>query len=475
MAAAPNDAVRTPETTEGPPQMAANQKPGSISEGGRPPSIESTESTDRSSSTDDAITGTAIVKQNKPPSLILGKRGIESDRTNSSDEVSQMRSALSARLAGPLSWRPLASARAWMTPRSSSEPKHTDPKRVCEGLRGLSLRAALNKPAQIVELLKSDPLSGERYDDSKRRERYDANLRDSDGDRFPLHWAAARGHLSCVQELLKAGADVSVLDASGSTPAELALACNQSAVYEYLVYGPSLPDTKPITGKEGPISMHCALGQHKQVAECLKAVAEHDPSFFDPNKRDADGDRYPLHWAAARGSTKCINALLDGGACLGALDAGGYTAAALAVTFNQRAAHALLMQAIGDMPTPGNTPPPTPRAVVSPAPATAGGAAIAAIAPLGAAGMYHAAAGAAGAKAHVSAAATAWREVRAIDKENDVPRTASPKASPKASPQSQRALLLVGSPLLPGIHEPRERDLSLSLDVGPPTPLRQLL
>ena len=363
---------------------------------------------------------------------VLGKRGIGTDRTISSSEETlqsqRMKGALSTRLSAPLSWRPNASTLSWMPLRTTPERKHTDPKRVYEGLRGLSMRAALDMPAQIVELLTCDINSGERYDNDKRRERYDVNQRDSDGDRFPLHWAAARGNLRCVQELLKAGADVSVLDASGITPAELALACDQGFTYECLVYGPSLPDTKPITGKEGPLSTHCALLQDKQLTECFMAIAKDDSSSDDPNKRDADGDRYPLHWAAARGSTKCIRVLLDKGAILGVLDAEGHTAAALALAFNQRTAHALLMQAIADAPTSSNTPPPTPPEVAS-----------------------------------------RQSEATRYDKKNDVPRAALPKG--------QHALLPQGSPLLPGVHEPYERDLALSLDhdVEPVEQVRQLL
>ena len=57
---------------------------------------------------------------------------------------------------------------------------------------------------------------------------------------------------------------------------------------------------------------------------------------------DADGDRTPLHWAAARGNLRCIQLLLDGGADLAARDAHGRTAQALALALNQHAAHDVL-------------------------------------------------------------------------------------------------------------------------------------
>ena len=51
----------------------------------------------------------------------------------------------------------------------------------------------------------------------------DPNARDPDGDRVPLHWAAARGHTKCAMVLLRAGADPQLTErASGLTCSELA-------------------------------------------------------------------------------------------------------------------------------------------------------------------------------------------------------------------------------------------------------------
>eukprot|EP00908_Phaeocystis_cordata_P023712 Transcript_6168.p1 GENE.Transcript_6168~~Transcript_6168.p1 ORF type:complete len:195 (+),score=31.76 Transcript_6168:44-628(+) len=54
---------------------------------------------------------------------------------------------------------------------------------------GLSLHSALNNQGQLKELL-------------KRRATNDPNVHDSDGDRTPLHWCAARGHTRCAELLL---------------------------------------------------------------------------------------------------------------------------------------------------------------------------------------------------------------------------------------------------------------------------------
>ena len=46
--------------------------------------------------------------------------------------------------------------------------------------------------------------------------------RDVDGDRFPIHWAATRGAITCAHLLVDAGASISALDANGETAADLA-------------------------------------------------------------------------------------------------------------------------------------------------------------------------------------------------------------------------------------------------------------
>lgn len=56
------------------------------------------------------------------------------------------------------------------------------------------------------------------------------------------------------------------------------------------------------------LSINAGINQAGALRVLLRAP-DHDP-----NVRDADGDRVPLHWAAARGHTKCALALLRGGA-----------------------------------------------------------------------------------------------------------------------------------------------------------------
>jgi ankyrin repeat protein len=85
---------------------------------------------------------------------------------------------------GMLSWRP-ASFRGV---GARKKRVHHDPKRVFEGLDGLSLMCALGETGQVRTLLAGG---------------HAPDRRDADGDRVPLHWAAARGEIKCIEMLLK--------------------------------------------------------------------------------------------------------------------------------------------------------------------------------------------------------------------------------------------------------------------------------
>lgn len=58
---------------------------------------------------------------------------------------------------------------------------------------------------------------------------------------------------------------------------------------------------------ENAASVHSALNQPKQLEQCLQG------NSAAANQLDPDGDRRPLHWAAARGNTKCVELLLHAG------------------------------------------------------------------------------------------------------------------------------------------------------------------
>jgi ankyrin repeat protein len=219
-------------------------------------------------------------------------------------------------------------------------PEYRDPKKVFEGIAALSLHAAQGQLSQLKSVIVADKEA--------------VMSRDRDGDRYPLHWAAARGHMHCVQELRRAGADDAALDANGQTAAELAEAYGAMDVYYFLTYGPAEVDPKPMSGAmmHDALSLHCALNLPRELKRILdKKLGAH----ANPNRLDKDRDRRPIHWAAARGAIECCRLLLDAGANELCTDKDGRTAADLALVCNQRAAHKLLCDAMVAKQRPGTT------------------------------------------------------------------------------------------------------------------------
>ena len=186
-------------------------------------------------------------------------------------------------------------------------------------LSELSVHALLGHKHQVVTLLQRGT---------------NPNVRDRDGDRFPLHWAAARNHGKVVSAMLNAGADASLPDRSGNTAAQLARRFGHDGVAMRIECGAPLPDPKQVYEGMDGCSLMAALNQPKRLRYVLKSAS--------PNQRDSDGDRTPLHWAAARGHVKCIQHLIKAGGSVSALDAAGRTPGSLALELRQGEACARL-------------------------------------------------------------------------------------------------------------------------------------
>ena len=265
---------------------------------------------------------------NLPEKFLMGQKAIEplSARAKLPQKFSlgqKMIEPLSARL-GQFSARmkpgdqaPLASSRSAF----GTTARHNDTKHVFEGMDGVALMAALSQPNQLRHLVSQGA---------------DINKRDPDGDRTALHWAACRDYIRCVEVLIEAGADKSALDAEGRTAAALALETGARRCHDLLMYGPIKPDPKDISpGMREAISLQCALNHASQLKSLVKST--------NVNQQDEDGDRYPLHWAAARGHTQCALLLMRAGANVNLRDAANKTAADLARELNQHAMYELLM------------------------------------------------------------------------------------------------------------------------------------
>ena len=204
-----------------------------------------------------------------PPLALEAERGKDED---SSDGTKTTNRSWTARF---MSWRP--GGGKFATGNQTKRKKgHNDPKKVFEGLETVSLHAAINHPDQLKKAIA----------DAGPKE---INTRDSDGDRYPLHWAAARGAQRCIELLVAAGADKAAVDAAGKTPAQLAQEMGEEAAFIFLTYGAPTPDPKQVeSGFDGP-SLNVALGQNAMLKHYLLGGGS-------PDVQDADGDRYPLHW-----------------------------------------------------------------------------------------------------------------------------------------------------------------------------------
>ena len=94
----------------------------------------------------------------------------------------------------------------------------------------------------------------------------------------------------------------------------------------------TLPDSKQLTSQHRVLSLHAAFDNHCQLKTLLRR-----PDLQVPNEHDFDEDRTPLHWACARGHTRCVDLLLAAGADPELTDASGRTAAGIALQFGHDA------------------------------------------------------------------------------------------------------------------------------------------
>ena len=167
------------------------------------------------------------------------------------------------------------------------------------------------------------------------------NHRDSQG-KTALFWAAQRGNLDALVELLQAGADPNLHDNAGLTPLHGAASAPHEVTACVKVLLDAGADAK-FKNKRGFTPLHFTChhqDNHEVVRLMIKAGA-------DVESRDAYGQS-PLGIAARQDHAKCTKVLLDNGANVEAADNLGYTPLLATVYRSALSSMRLLLQAMAD-------------------------------------------------------------------------------------------------------------------------------
>jgi ankyrin repeat protein len=153
----------------------------------------------------------------------------------------------------------------------------------------------------------------------------EVDARETASDTTALHWAAEGGHPAIIDRLLRAGAAMDVLDAwYGLGPASWA---------SFVVWAPRRHADRPaafdrLVQHGADVDAFACIARDE--ASSLAALLARRPEEDERKLGDVmNGDR-PLHAAARRSSTTCIDVLARGGAALDAPNALGESPLAVA-------------------------------------------------------------------------------------------------------------------------------------------------
>ncbi|XP_044178516.1 transient receptor potential cation channel subfamily A member 1 homolog [Acropora millepora] len=142
----------------------------------------------------------------------------------------------------------------------------------------------------------------------------DVNVVDNSGS-SPLHYAATKGNLTAVRELLQCdGIKIDHMDEYGSTPLHCAVTCSDGKVVKALLDAGADLRAKDDEDRT-PIHLACIEGN----IDAVLVLLEHVKNSENLRHMDEYGST-PLHCAVTYSDAKVVKALLDAGADLRAKD-----------------------------------------------------------------------------------------------------------------------------------------------------------
>jgi palmitoyltransferase len=155
----------------------------------------------------------------------------------------------------------------------------------------------------------------------------------------PLHWVARNGLVTTIDLLIQHGADPRLLDAQGHNCLHSVAHSGKYLALLYVVCRPEIAIDEP--DSLGYTPLHYAVYWRDEVSThiLLKLGA-------NPNVVGHDG-LTPLHWAAFKGSKKCIKGLLEAGADIRAKDKNRCTAEEIASEFRNRDKWNVVVEELG--------------------------------------------------------------------------------------------------------------------------------
>ncbi|CAH8551439.1 unnamed protein product [Schistosoma turkestanicum] len=153
--------------------------------------------------------------------------------------------------------------------------------------------------------------------------------------RRPVHYAALRQQVSCLQMLLNAGAQIDARDTFGNTPLHYAAEDGDGGLLSLLLNNGACVDAQDITNKT-PLMKAARSGKVWAVRRLL---------LFGANVNVKDrNDETALHFACRQGSTEITRMLIKAESRLNAQNQIGLTPLMESVSYNKREAVSLLIK-----------------------------------------------------------------------------------------------------------------------------------